>query len=139
MHESFHDAPEEYQLSHLRVVCGSITPTAEVRMTGPWAGERSARGTGDGPIAAAFTAISEILGRQIEVMSLSLRSLTPGRDSVGQVFLQAKVDGKTLSGNGASTDIVEASARALVHALNKAHHADRLEASSLNAIYLWGV
>ena len=33
-------------------------------MTGPWAGERAARGTGDGPIAAAFTAISEILGRQ---------------------------------------------------------------------------
>jgi 2-isopropylmalate synthase len=139
VHESFHDAPEEYQLSHLRVVCGSITPTAEVRMTGPWAGERSARGTGDGPIAAAFTAISDILGRQIEVLSLSLRSLTPGRDSVGQVFLQAKVDGKSLSGNGASTDIVEASARALIHALNKAHNADRLEASSLNAIYLWGV
>jgi len=139
LHESFHDAPEEYQLAHLRVVCGSVTPTAEVRMTGPWAGDRSARGTGDGPIAAAFTAISEILGRQIEVLSLSLRSLTPGRDSVGQVFLQAKVDGKSLSGSGASTDIVEASARALVHALNKAHHADRLEASSLNAIYLWGV
>ena len=139
VHESFHDAPEEYQLSHLRVVCGSITPTAEVRMTGPWAGERSARGTGDGPISAAFTAISEILGRPIEVLSLQLRSLTPGRDSVGQVFLQAKVDGKSLSGNGASTDIVEASARALTHALNKAHHADRLEASSLNAIYLWGV
>jgi 2-isopropylmalate synthase len=139
VHESFHDAPEEYQLSHLRVVCGSITPTAEVRMTGPWTGERTARGTGDGPIAAAFTAISEILGRQIEVLSLSLRSLTPGRDSVGQVFLQAKVDGKTLSGTGASTDIVEASARALVHALNKAYHADRLEASSLNAVYLWGV
>jgi 2-isopropylmalate synthase len=139
VHESFHDAPEEYQLSHLRVVCGSITPTAEVRMTGPWAGERSARGTGDGPISAAFTAISEILGRPIEVLSLQLRSLTPGRDSVGQVFLQAKVDGKSLSGNGASTDIVEASARALTHALNKAHHADRLEATSLNAIYLWGV
>jgi 2-isopropylmalate synthase len=139
LHESFHDAPEEYQLAHLRVVCGSVTPTAEVRMTGPWAGERSARGTGDGPISAAFTAISEILGRQIEVLSLSLRSLTPGRDSVGQVFLQAKVDGKSLSGNGASTDIVEASARALVHALNKAHHADRLEATSLNSIYLWGV
>ncbi|MBA3521195.1 MAG: 2-isopropylmalate synthase, partial [Gemmatimonadales bacterium] len=59
LHESFHDAPEEYQLTHLRVVCGSVSPTAEVRMAGPWAGERTARGTGDGPIAAAFTAISE--------------------------------------------------------------------------------
>jgi 2-isopropylmalate synthase len=139
LHESFHDAPEEYQLSHLRVVCGSVSPTAEVRMTGPWAGERASRGTGDGPIAAAFTAISEIIGRQLEVLSLSLRSLTPGRDSVGQVFLQVKIEGKSLSGHGASTDIVEASARALVHALNKARHADRLESSSLNAVYLWGV
>ena len=139
LHESFHDAPEEYQIAHLRVVCGSVSPTAEVRMTGPWAGERAARGTGDGPIAAAFTAVSEIVGRQLEVLSLSLRSLTPGRDSVGQVFLQVKLDGKSLSGHGASTDIVEASARALVNALNKARHAERLESSSLNAVYLWGV
>ena len=65
--------------------------------------------------------------------------MTPGRDSVGQVFLQAKIDGKSLSGHSASTDIVEASARALVHALNKAYQADRLEATSLNSIYLWGV
>ena len=64
VHESFHDAPEEFQLTHLRVVCGSVTATAEVRLTGPWSGERSARGTGDGPIAAAFTAVSDILGRQ---------------------------------------------------------------------------
>jgi 2-isopropylmalate synthase len=126
-------------MTHLRVVCGSVTATAEVRMTGPWAGERSARGTGDGPIAAAFTAVSEILGRHVEVLSLTLRSVTPGRDSVGQVFLQAKIDGKSLSGHSASTDIVEASARALVHALNKARHAEKLEASSLNSVYLWGV
>jgi 2-isopropylmalate synthase len=139
LHDSFHDAPEEYQMTHLRVVCGSVSPTAEVRMTGAWTGERAARGTGDGPIAAAFTAISEITGRQLEVMSLQLRSLTPGRDSVGQVFLQVKVDGKSLSGHGASTDIVEASGRALVNALNKARHADRLESSSLNSVYLWGV
>jgi 2-isopropylmalate synthase len=139
LHQSFHDAPEEYQLSHLRVVCGSVAATAEVRMVGPWTGERSARGSGDGPIAAAFAAVSEILGRQLEVLSLSLRSVTPGRDSVGQVFLQAKIDGKSLSGHSASTDIVEASARALIHALNKARHADQLEDSSLNSVYLWGV
>ncbi|HEX5386329.1 MAG TPA: 2-isopropylmalate synthase [Gemmatimonadales bacterium] len=139
LHESFHDAPEEYQLVHLRVVCGSVPASAEVRLTGPWAGERASTGTGDGPIAAAFTAISEILERPVEVISLQLRSVTPGRDSVGQVFLQARVDGKSLSGQGASTDVVEASARALIHALNKARHADRLEATALNSSYLWGV
>jgi len=139
LHDSFHDAPEEYQLVRLEVVCGSVPATATVRLLGPWTGERSAQGTGDGPIAAAFTAISEILRRQVEVTSLQVRSVTPGRDSVGQVFLQARVDGKSLSGQGASTDIVEAGARALIHALNKSRHADRLEASSLNSSYMWGV
>ena len=139
LHDSFHDAPEAFQLTHLRVVCGSVGAEAEVRLQGPWAGERGATGRGDGPIAAAFTALSEIVERPLEVLNLSLRSVTPGRDSVGQVFLQVRIDGKSLTGHSASTDIVEASARALVHALNKARHADQLESSSLNSVYLWGV
>lgn len=139
LHDSFHDAPEEHQLTHLRVLCGSVNAEAEVRMTGPWTGERAARGKGDGPIAAAFAAISEILDRSVEVINLSLRSVTPGRDSVGQVFLQCRIGGKSMSGQGASTDIVEASARALVHALNKERHAERLEATAYNATQHWGV
>ena len=66
------------QLTHLRVVCGSVTADRGGADDRAVDRERSARGTGDGPIAAAFTAISEILGRQVEVLSLSLRSLTPG-------------------------------------------------------------
>lgn len=139
LHESFHDAPEEYHVTHLRVLCGSVNAEADVRMTGPWAGERAARGKGDGPIAAGFAAISEILDRPVEVITLSLRSVTPGRDSVGQVFLQCRIGGKSLSGQGASTDIVEASARALVHALNKERHAERLEATAYNSTQPWGV
>ncbi|HTS86959.1 MAG TPA: 2-isopropylmalate synthase [Gemmatimonadales bacterium] len=139
LHESFHDAPEEHVLTHLRVVCGSVNAEADVRMTGPWVGERAARGKGDGPIAAAFAAISEILDRSVEVINLSLRSVTPGRDSVGQVFLQCRIGGKSLSGQGVSTDIVEASARALVHALNKERHAERLEATAYNSTQHWGV
>jgi 2-isopropylmalate synthase len=139
LHESFHDAPEEHLLTHLRVICGSVPADAEVRMTGPWSGERAARGKGDGPIAAAFAAISEILERPVEVINLSLRSVTPGRDSVGQVFLQCRIGGKSLSGQGASTDIVEAAARALVHALNKERHAERLEATAYNSTQHWGV
>jgi 2-isopropylmalate synthase len=139
LHGSFHDAPEEYQLHKLRVICGSVPAEAEVRMTGPWGNERTAKGKGDGPIAAAFSAISEILDRPVEVINLSLRSVTPGRDSVGQVFLQCRIGGKSLSGQGASTDIVEASARALVHALNKERHAERLEATAYDATHLWGV
>jgi 2-isopropylmalate synthase len=139
LHGSFHDAPEEYQLTELRVTCGSGSAEASVRMLGPWIGERKAAGRGDGPIAAAFSAISEILERPVEVINLNLRSVTPGRDSVGQVFLQCRIGGKSLSGQGASTDIVEASGRALVHALNKERHAERLESNAYNASASWGV
>ena len=139
LHDGFHDAPELFQITHLRVVCGTDGGAADVRMTGPWTGERHAHATGDGPIAATFAAVSEIVGQPIEVANLAVQSVTPGRDSLGQVSLQARVNGKSLSGHGASTDIVDACARALANALNKAHFADRLESDSLNSVYLWGV
>src|ERR687887_224761 len=125
LHDGFHDAPELFQITHLHVICGTAGASANVHMTGPWTGERRAAASGDGPIAATFAAVSEIVGKPIEVANLSIQSVTPGRDSLGQVSLQARVNGKSLSGHGASTDIVEACARALVNALNKAHFADR--------------
>jgi len=139
VHDDFRDAPERFQLSHLHVVCGTVGATANVRMTGPWSGERVATAGGDGPIAATFAAVSEIVGRPVEVANLAIQSVTPGRDSLGQVALQARVNGKSLSGHGASTDIVEACARALVNAMNKEHYAERLESDALNSMYLWGV
>ena len=139
LHGRFHDAPEAYRLAGLVVTCGTVAATADVALNGPWAGERRATGKGNGPIAAAFAAIAGIVGRKIDVLNLTVQSVTPGRDSLGQVLVQVKVDGKSLSGHGASTDIVEASTRALVHALNKASHADDLEGQSLNAAYFWGV
>jgi 2-isopropylmalate synthase len=139
LHEGFHRAPEVYNLTQLRVSCGTETATAEVRMAGPGFNQRSASATGNGPIAAAFAAIAEAVGRTIEVIDLSVQSVTPGRDSLGRVLLQVRVDGKSLSGHGASTDIVEAGARALVHALNKADHADGLETAALSSSYFWGV
>ena len=139
LHGRFHDAPEAYRLGALEVTCGTVAATADVTLSGPWAGARRVTATGNGPIAAAFAAVGELVGRRIEVLNLNVQSVTPGRDSLGQVLVQVKVDGKSLSGHGASTDIVEASTRALVHALNKASHADDLEGQSLNAAYFWGV
>jgi 2-isopropylmalate synthase len=139
LHEGFHRAPEVYQLTHLRVTCGTEPASAEVRLAGPGFRERGAAATGNGPIAAAFAAIGEAVGRAIEVLDLSVQSVTPGRDSLGRVIVQVRIDGKSLTGHGASTDIVEAGARALVHALNKVDHADGLEAVALSSSYLWGV
>src|SRR5256885_2368919 len=140
LHGRFHDAPEAYRLAYLPGTCGTVSATAEVRLAGPWNGaERGGTAVGNGPIAAALAAIAKVVERQVDVLNLTVQSVTPGRDSLGQVLVQARIDGKSLSGHGASTDIVEASARALVHALNKVSHADQLEDQSLNASSFWGV
>ncbi len=139
LHDGFHRAPEVYNLTSLRVTCGTEPAKAEVRLAGPGFNERSATASGNGPIAAAFAAIAEAVGRSIEVLDLSVQSVTPGRDSLGRVILQVRIDGKSLSGHGASTDIVEAGARALIHALNKVDHADGLETVALSSSYFWGV
>jgi 2-isopropylmalate synthase len=110
-----------------------------VQVAGPGFTDRRATASGNGPIAAAFAAIGEAVGRTIEVLDLSVQSVTPGRDSLGRVILQVRVDGKSLSGHGASTDIVESGARALIQALNKADHADGLETAALSSSYFWGV
>src|SRR5206468_3846305 len=83
--------PELFQISHLHVICGTAGASANVHMTGPWAGERRAAASGDGPIAATFAAVSEIVGQPLEVANLAIQSVTPGRDSLGQASLQAKV------------------------------------------------
>ena len=69
-----------------------------------------------------------------------MQSITPGRDSVGEVIVHARIDGKSFTGRGASPDIVNGAVRAYIHALNKAAHATHLEAAALErASYLWGV
>ncbi|MBE6811743.1 MAG: hypothetical protein E7523_02545 [Ruminococcaceae bacterium] len=74
---------------------------------------------GDGPIDAAFMAIEQIIGVHYELDDFRIRSITEGRDSVGNAIIRLRANGKLYSGNGISTDIVGASIRAYLNALNK--------------------
>ncbi len=74
---------------------------------------------GDGPIDAAFMAIEQIIGAHYELDDFRIRSITQGRDSVGNAIVRLRANGKVYSGNGISTDIVGASIRAYLNALNK--------------------
>lgn len=153
-HGALHDAPEVFRLTELEVTCGGRSARAHVRLAADvgWdalldgrtlheAGrEREATAEGDGPIAAAFEAVNALVDFRIELEALEIRSATPGRDAMGEVTLQATIDGKTFTGRGVSTDVVDAAVRAYLHALSKAAHARTLEAEALEAAsYLWGV
>ncbi len=74
---------------------------------------------GDGPIDAAFLAVEQILGHHYELDDFRIQSVTEGRDSIGNAIVKLKADGKVYSGSGISTDIIGASIRAYISAVNK--------------------
>ncbi len=140
LHGCMDDVPGRVHQRELEVVCGSKTAVA--RLTLENAGVLcAATAEGDGPLAAAFGAVDAIADDfRIELHELSIQAITPGGDAVGEASLQAEIDGKSFTGRAAAPDVVNASVRAYLNALNKAAHARTLEAEALErASYVWGV
>ena len=75
--------------------------------------------TGDGPIDASFKAIEQIVGHHYELDDFQIQAVTEGRDSIGSALVKLRANGNLYSGNGISTDIVGASIRAYINAVNK--------------------
>ncbi|HET9948137.1 MAG TPA: 2-isopropylmalate synthase [Longimicrobiales bacterium] len=132
-HGVMEDVPEVFRLSQLEVRCGgeSSSASAEVLSDGE---PRRGEGSGDGPIAAVFAALDAILEQKVVLERFSIRAATPGRDALGEVTIEARVDGHTFTGRAAHTDVVRASAQAYLHAVNKAVAARALEASHTAAV-----
>ena len=125
-HEVMEDVPEVHRLVSLDVRCGGDVSEATVSIDSD--GEmKEGDGSGDGPIAAAFVALDSVLDTHIVLERFSIRAATPGRDALGEVSIQASIDGHTFTGRGAHTDVVRASAEAFLHAVNKAAAARSLE------------
>lgn len=74
---------------------------------------------GDGPIDAAFVAIEQIIGHRYELDDFQIQSITEGKEAVGSALVKLRFEGKLYSGNGISTDIIGASIRAYISAVNK--------------------
>ncbi len=74
---------------------------------------------GDGPIDAAFLAIEEIIGRHYELDDFQIQAVTEGQEAMGSALVKLRSEGKLYSGKGISTDIIGASIRAYLNALNK--------------------
>ena len=74
---------------------------------------------GDGPIDAAFLAIEQIIGHHFELDDFQIQAVTEGREAMGEALVKLRANGKLYSGKGISTDIIGASIRGYVNALNK--------------------
>jgi len=82
----------------------------------------TALSAGDGPIDAAFKAAEQIFGTHYELEEFQIHAVTGGREATGDALIKLRHDGKLYSGRGVSTDIVGASIRAYLSAVNKIVH-----------------
>jgi 2-isopropylmalate synthase len=83
--------------------------------------ERRAEAQGSGPVDAAFKAIEEVIRSGSELLLYSVNAITTGTDAQGEVTVRVSKGGRIVNGQGADTDIVVASAKAYINALNKLH------------------
>lgn len=127
---------ETYILEYIHVTSGSTTiPTATVRLK-KGAETLQDSSPGNGAVDAAMQAVDRIVNQRGHLVQYTVEAVTQGRDSLGEVTL--KVDfgnGELITGKGASTDVIEASARAYINAVNRAELLrDRKQASVLAPI-----
>ncbi|MDO8672374.1 MAG: 2-isopropylmalate synthase [Dehalococcoidia bacterium] len=111
---------EIYKLDHVQVSCGdSSIPTATVRLVAPDGSILSDAALGTGPVDAIYKAINRIIGVPNKLTEFSVKSVTEGIDAIGDVTIRIESEGRSYTGRGAATDIMVASAKAYMNALNK--------------------
>ncbi len=128
------EVKDVWTLDALIVTSGTKIPP-DVRMmlrSGGKVFQRQA--TGDGPIDACYVAIDAVTGMKGKLLNYSIQSVTEGQDAMGEVRVCVNFDGHKITGIGASTDVIEASVKAYLNAVNKACIADNAKQTKGKAI-----
>ena len=111
--------PPTYTLVNYVINNGNII-SASAQVTLERDGEKTTGiSIGDGPIDAAFLALEQIIGSRYELEDFKIETVTEGKESIGSALVKLRFSGKLYSGNGISTDIIGASIRAYINAVNK--------------------
>ena len=115
----FETENETVKLVSLRVCCETgETPIASMTLNIDGE-ERRSEASGDGPVDACFRAIEKLTETGVKLQLYSVNAITTGTDSQGEVTVRVEKDGQVINGQGADTDIVIASAKSYINALNK--------------------
>jgi len=111
---------EAYHLDRIQVSCGDRgIPTATVRLIAPDGQVLADAALGTGPVDAMYKAINRLVGVPNVLTEFSVKSITEGIDAIGEVVIRIESEGITYTGRGADTDIIVASAKAYINALNR--------------------
>jgi len=111
---------EVYHLDRIQVTCGDRgIPTAAVRLITPDGQVLADAALGTGPVDAVYQAINRLVGVSNELTEFTVKSVTEGIDAIGEVLIRIESEGVTYTGRGADTDIIVASGKAYINALNR--------------------
>ena len=111
---------ETYRLDQVQVSCGDRNiPTATVKLVAPDGKIVADAALGTGPVDAIYKAINRLVGVPNKLIEFSVNSVTEGIDAMGEVTIRIESDGMVYTGRGADTDIIVASAKAYINALNR--------------------
>jgi 2-isopropylmalate synthase len=128
-----HHGPELYKLQAVHVSAGSGMPTASVRLMCPDGESRVTAAIGTGPVHALFTAVDQLVNAPAELLEYSINAVTEGIDALGEASVRVRATGEALrenpqlgtggatvfSGHAADTDVLVASTKAYLSALNR--------------------
>jgi len=118
--EELRTVSEVYHLDHVEVSCGNHNiPTATVRLINPGGQAVADAALGTGPVDAVYEAINRIVKVPNKLTEFTVKSVTEGIDAIGEVLIRIESDGASYTGRGADTDIIVASAKAYMNALNR--------------------
>ena len=117
--------PISYTLEHVQFSGGDHEiPTATVRLIGPDGEVYTDASTGNGPVDAVCRAIDRVVGCSCELVDFNVQAVTEGLDSIGTVTIRIEKAGRVYTGRGASTDVIVASGKAYLSAVNRLLAAD---------------
>ncbi|MFL2783550.1 MAG: 2-isopropylmalate synthase [Dehalococcoidia bacterium] len=115
------DVPTIYELLHVQVSTGDHeVPTATVKINSPTGEEIVDAATGTGPVDAVYQAINRVIGVENRLTEFRVDAVTEGIDSLGDVTIRIESNSDVYVGRGSDTDIIVASAKAYMNALNRA-------------------
>ena len=114
------DTTENFKVLDLDVVCGNKRdPIANISLEMPNGKIGKSSKSGTGPVDAVCNSIDEITKMDVNLTEFSVSSVTEGIDALGEVTIRIEKDGTIYSGQGSDTDIILASAKAYVNAINR--------------------
>ena len=133
LHDEIHPLPPIFELQYLHIYSGTAAiPTATVRLR-VRDHTREGAAIGDGPVDAVCRAIAQVTETSASLLRYEIHGVTSGTEAMGEVTVQLEEGGRKVTGRGASTDVIEASAKAYIDGLNKLAGQTRRQAAGPTA------